>query len=81
MSFVAKVAVHIILIITFFVINLTINITNKNAFSKELTTLDVFYYTVTTWTTTGYGDIYPVITVSKMIAVTKMLLFLVILMY
>ncbi|GIM29315.1 hypothetical protein CPJCM30710_19810 [Clostridium polyendosporum] len=47
----------------------------NNLFSKDaLTLVDTMYYSITTITTTGYGDIYPTCSITKFIAASEMLI-------
>lgn len=43
-------------------------------FNKALSPVDAVYYSITTITTTGYGDIYPVETIGKILSNTEMIL-------
>lgn len=39
----------------------------KNSFNKELGTFDCLYFSTVTHTTLGYGDIYPVTNMAKLL--------------
>ena len=61
-------------IVTMIVINLFLgvsltNIIDKGAFSSNPNNFDLFYYTIVTFTTIGFGDISPVSNLAKFMAI------------
>ena len=56
---------HIIAIIVFFVIYSILYAINKKNFQAAKGYLDMFYFTTTTQSSTGYGDIVPTTNVAK----------------
>jgi len=52
----------------------TIAAHQPHAFSETLTRTDGLYFTVTTFTTVGYGDISPVTELARVVAMLQMLL-------
>lgn len=61
-------------IVTMIVINLFLgvsltNIIDKGAFSSNTNNFDLFYYTIVTFTTIGFGDISPVSNLAKFMAI------------
>lgn len=59
--------VNISILIVFFMLNYTLNRKNFNI-DREFTFMDAVYYTATTHTTVGFGDIYPTSILGKNIA-------------
>ncbi len=47
---------------------------SEAAFSERLTHVDALYFTITTFTTTGYGDIQPLSQLARLLASVQMLL-------
>ena len=59
--------VNFVIMMLFFALNYTLNRKNFNI-DREFTLMDAFYYTATTHTTVGFGDIYPTSILGKNIA-------------
>jgi len=56
-----------------FYFKLSRNYSNVFTDNKILSVVDSVYFSVTTFTTTGYGDIYPISNSSKMIVASEMI--------
>ena len=57
---------NIILLIVFFIIYSVLYYINKNNFKGANDYFDLFYFTTTTQSSTGYGDIVPNTRIAKM---------------
>lgn len=73
----AKLAAHAALILLFFLLNLAALQAGLATFNKEdVTWFDMLDYTFVTWTTVGYGNVYPTNAVAKVLSWGKMIAFL-----
>ena len=58
---------NIIGLLIFTILYYTLSLTNQKAFNQPLTLLDSFYFATTTQSTVGYGDIHPILPMSKLV--------------
>ena len=63
----------VLLVIIFTSLHTFISASDANAFSKPLDKPSAFYFTITTMSTTGFGDIVPLSTTARMIVAAQML--------
>nr|WRJ69826.1 putative ion channel [Oceanusvirus sp.] len=74
-----KIVVHLSLLAFFCAVNSVLVLTKVAKYNVEsMSVFDAVHFTITTWTTTGYGDIYPTNAVARVMSWIKMLLFLVV---
>lgn len=66
---VASILILIMIIINLFLAVSEINYSIPGSFSNSKTSFDLFYYTMITFTTVGYGDIVPLTVEAKIIAI------------
>lgn len=67
--FIASMTIVIMIVINLFLGVALANIANEGAFSSNPSYFDLFYYTVVTFTTIGFGDISPVTGIAKFMAI------------
>ena len=62
-----------LLILLFAVAHYLLDLTHPGSYSEAMTRLDALYFSVTMFTTVGFGDITPVSELARVIAVVQML--------
>lgn len=67
--FIAAMSVVAMIVINLFLGVCLINIVDKGSFSSNPNYFDLFYYTVVTFTTIGFGDISPISNLAKFMAI------------
>eukprot|EP00873_Tetraselmis_striata_P033677 jgi/Tetstr1/453941/TSEL_040860.t1 len=72
-----KLALHFSLLVVMCLVNVILVVTKVAKYNvEEMSVFDTVHYTITTWTTTGFGDIHPTNVAAKIMSWVKMLLFL-----
>lgn len=66
-------AFYLITIVTFAILFFIARNPNQKSFNQPMDWFDCFYLSVTTITTTGYGDIYPTSHLARFTAMLEML--------
>lgn len=66
---VAAVIIIFMLIINLFLLVCLVNMIKNNSFSNNPSNFELFYYTVLTFTTIGFGDIVPLTNSAKLVAI------------
>ena len=69
MVIIASILIVIMIILNLFLAVCLINSDNPGSFSYNPNNFDLFYYTLITFTTIGYGDITPISIPAKIIAI------------
>jgi voltage-gated potassium channel Kch len=62
-----------IIVASFGCIHYSISLLNPSSYSRPLTAIDGVYFSVTTFATVGYGDIYPPSPLTKLICVGEII--------